>query len=262
MNLTKVFFTIILATILISCGKSEKKMAAEKFQIANNLYEMGDTIEALKQLEVIQTNYKGALQSYDKANKLKKKIYADVFYRKQDEMDSLNVQLERLELKFIQEKTQFDRYTQYIHKRQQHKRRWNKSFIQVHLDERGDLYISSNYYGAEWLNHTGLRVYDNDIQAKTEKIATDNVLNHHSDFLETKWEKVSFRDGKDNGVMEFIAQNAERNLKAVFLGSRYYYIVLEEYDKQAVIDALALSKILKQKIKLSHEIKALQSEVG
>jgi hypothetical protein len=69
-------------------------------------------------------------------------------------------------------------------------------------------------------------------------------------------------NGKDNGVIQFIADNAERNLKAVFLGQRMYFIVLEQFDKQAVKDALALSNALKLKLQLEKEIKNLQAKVG
>jgi len=262
MILTRLFFIVALASLLFSCGKSEKELAAERLVLAENIYQKGDTTQALQHLDTIRMKYKEAIQTLAKADQFRKKIYGDLFYKKQDEMDTLKVQLEKLESKFVKEKTDFDRYTQYIHKRQQFERRWNKSFIQIHLDERGELYISSNYYGDQWLEHTGLRVYDQDIQAKTEKIGLDNVLNHRSDFMDTKWEKVSYRDGADNGVIEFIAEHADRNLKAVFLGSRYYYIILEEYDKQAMKDALALSKLLKQKAKLEQEIQSLQSKVG
>ena len=243
MNLSRIFFIVLIAALLFSCGKSEKELAADRLALAKNAYQKGDTTLALQQLDTIQLKYRGAIQTLDEADQFKKKIYGDLFYQKQDEMDSLKVKLEKLEAKFVKEKTDFDRYTQYVHKRQQFERRWDKSFIQIHLDERGEL-------------------YDQDLQAKTEKVDLDNVLNHRSDFMETKWEKVSYRDGADNGVIEFIAEHADRNLKAVFLGSRYYYIILEEYDKQAVKDALALSKLLKQKAKLGQEIQSLQSKVG
>jgi hypothetical protein len=131
----------------------------------------------------------------------------------------------------------------------------------VHLDERGELYLSSNYHGENWLNHTGLRVYDQGDDAKTETIPLDDVNNHRSDFMEAKWEKVSYRNGKDNGAIEFIANNAERRLKAVFLGKEYYYIILETYDKQAVKDALALSKTIKRTIILEAEIQTLQGKL-
>ena len=256
------FFIMMIAAMLVSCGKSEKQLAAEKYSLAQSLYEMGDTMQALQQLDTIQKTYKEAVRTIADAGQLKKRIYGELLYKAEDEMDSLQVTLAELEKKFIKEKTEFDRYTQYIHKSQEFKRRWNKSFIQIYLDERGELYITSNYYGDQWLEHTGLRVYDGDLQAKTEKVALDSPLSHRSDFLDTKWEKVTYRDGADNGVIEFIAENADKNLKAVFLGSRYYYIVLESFDKQAMADALALSKVLKRKARLEHEIKSLKSKIA
>ena len=135
------------------------------------------------------------------------------------------------------------------------------AIFQVHLDERGEIYISSNYYGKEWLDHVALRVYDQGNDAKTDTVPLNDVNNHHSDFMDTKWEKVSYRNGKDNGVIEFIAKNADRRLKAVFLGKRYYYIILESYDKEAVKDALVLSKAIKLRIKLESEIKGLQAKI-
>lgn len=262
MRTFQIFTLAIVILFLFGSCHSEKKQAAQRMTLVETIYQQGDTVNALAHLDSIRKLYPGAIQEVVKADQQKKNIYADILYRKQDEHDSLMVKVNKLEQKFDKEKTEFDRYTQYIHKRQNFKRRWNKSFIQLHLDERGELYISSNYYGEKWLKHTGLRVYDNEIQAKTEKIPLDDVNNHRSDFMDYVWEKVSYRNGKDNGVIEFIAQHADRKLKAVFLGDRYYYIWLEEYDKQAAIDALALSKLLKKKIQLEKEIKSLQSKVG
>jgi hypothetical protein len=90
----------------------------------------------------------------------------------------------------------------------------------------------------------------------------DDPNNHRSDFMGLHWEKVSYTKGRDNGVIQFIADNADRNLKAVFLGQRMYYIVLEKFDKQAVKDALDLSNAIKLRSKLEKEIKELQSKVN
>ncbi|HKJ41755.1 MAG TPA: hypothetical protein VKA27_06645 [Sunxiuqinia sp.] len=261
MNLTKVFSVIVLFTVLVSCGKSDKQQAAERLQLAQKVYAQGDTTQALQQLDTLKMRYKDVIKTEIEAKKFTQKIYSEILYNKQAEMDSLKLKIAKLEKNFIKEKTQFDLDTQMIYKRQQFKNRWNKSFIQVHLDEKGNLYISSNYFGDKWLNHTGIRVYDDTLQAKTKKVPLNNVLNHHSDFMNTKWEKVTYRNGDENGVIQFIADHAKRNLKAVFLGSRYYYIILESYDKRAMVEALELSKALKQKIKLQKEIDSLQAKV-
>ena len=73
--------------------------------------------------------------------------------------------------------------------------------------------------------------------------------------------KSNLQKRKDNGVIEFIANNTNRNLKAVFLGKGQNYIILEEFDKTAVKDALALSQAIKSKSELEKEIQVLQKKL-
>lgn len=251
-----------MAMVLIACGPSDEEKARAKLNLAKIILLKQDTSNALIQLDSISVLYPKAIYSVNAAKNLITEINFSVMQRKEAALDTLKIRIEDLEKSFVKEKTEFDRYTQYIHKRQTFKRAWARSYIQVHLNERGDLYLSSNYHGKKWLNHTGLRVYDSGDEAKTDSVPVGNAYNHHSDFIDDKWEKVSYRNGKDNGVIEFIAKNADRRLKAVFLGKEYYYIILETYDKEAVKDALALSKAIKNKTKLEAEVKSLQKKLS
>lgn len=247
--------------MLIGCGPNDEEKARVKLNQAKTLLAKNDTTGALLHLDSIPKLYPEAMYSANAAKNLRNEISFSLLERKEANLDSTIAKIAELEKSFVKEKTEFDRYTQYIHKRQTFKRAWDRSYIQVHLDERGEIYLSSNYHGENWLDHTGLRVYDSGDDAKTEKIPIGDVNNHRSDFMEAKWEKVSYRNGKDNGVIEFIANNVDRRLKAVFLGNEYYYIILETYDKEAVRDALALSKAIKKKKKLEAEIKNLQGKL-
>lgn len=262
MKYTSQIAVFLLLFLAVSCGSSEEEKARVKLEFGRSLLADRDTSGALIHLDSIAALYPKAVYSVNAAKNLISEIRFEILHRKEAELDSLNSQIAKLEQPFEKEKTEFDRYTQYIHKRQTLQRAWNRSYIQVHLDERGELYISSNYFGENWLNHTGLRVYDSGDDAKTDTIALTDPNNHRSDFMELRWEKVSYRNGKDNGVIEFIAQNADRQLKAVFLGSQQYYIILETYDKQAVIDALALSNAIKKRSMLEAEIKEIKEEAG
>jgi hypothetical protein len=253
---------LLIVAITSSCGPSEEERARTKLQHAQSLLARNDTARALLQLDSIPRLYPKAEYALNAAKNLKQEVQFDLLHRKEALLDSLKLKIARLEKPFDKEKTEFDRYVQYIHKRQTFARAWNRSFIQVHLDERGEIYLSSNYHGKNWLNHTALRVYDQGDDARTEEIPVGSVDNHRSDFMEARWEKVSYRNGRDNGVMEFIASHAQRNLKAVFLGKEHQYIILESYDKQAVIDALALSKAIKEKRKTEAEIQALQKQLN
>lgn len=262
MKISVQYFAILLTIFVVACGPSDEDKAKAKLDYAKNLLLKNDTTSAINQLDSIPRLYPEAVYSANAAKNLLKDVRFELMERKQTELDTLKVQITELEKSFVKEKTEFDRYTQYIHKRQTFKRAWDRSYIQVHLDERGELYLSSNYHGENWLDHTGLRVYDSGDDAKTEKIEIGTVDNHRSDFMEAKWEKVSYRNGKDNGVIEFIANNTHRNLKAVFLGKEYYYILLESYDMEAVRDALALSKALKRSKQMDAEIKSLKKKLN
>jgi hypothetical protein len=252
---------ILFSVLIISCGKSYKERATEKLSMAVNICAKGDSVSALQHLDSIPVLFPEAFETVEKAKEISKKINSEILYRKQDQFDLATQKFSHLEQLFDKEKGEYDRHAQYVPKIQNFERRWNKSFIQLHLDERGELYISSNYSGEQGLNHVGLRVYDGVFQAKTDSIPLDDPNNHRSEFMNTYWEKVSYTQGKDNGVIQFIADHADRNLKAVFLGQRMYFIVLEQFDKQAVKDALALSNALKLRAKLEKEIKELQAKV-
>jgi hypothetical protein len=205
--------------------------------------------------------YPKAPYSLNAAKNMMTEINFELLHRKETALDTIKALIAQLENSFVKEKTEFDRFTKYIHKRQTLQGSLIRSFIQIHLDERGDLFLSSNYHGKSSINHYGLRVYDADISAKTDSIPVGDSNNHQSDFMEYKWEKVSYRNGKDNGVIEFIANHADRKLKAVFLGKGQFYIILEEFDKKAVKDAVALSKAIKSKSELEKEIQILQKKL-
>lgn len=262
MKIQTYFSVLLIVLIFIACGPSDEDKARAKINLAKSLLEKNDTIAALRNLDSIPKLYPEAVYALNAAKNLETEVNFDLLHREEAELDSLKVKISELEKPFQKEKTEFDRYTQYIHKRQNFERAWDRSYIKVHLDERGEIYLSSNYHGEKWLNHTALRVYDQGDDAKTEEIPIGSVDNHRSEFMDSVWEKVSYRDGKDNGVMEFIAKNVDRRLKAVFLGDEYYYIILETYDKDAVKSALELSKALKKRNRLEKEINRLQSTLN
>ncbi len=256
------FIVLFVAVFFVACGPSEEDKARAKMNYAKTLLEKQDTLQALQQLDSIALLFPNAKYTANAAKNLIGEINYELLKKNEAALDSTQAQINRLENLFEKQKTEFDRFTQYIPKKQSIQGSLIRSFIQVHLDERGDLYLSSNYHGKGSINHYGLRVYDGDISAKTDSIPVGDADNHQSDFMEYKWEKVSYRNGKDNGVVEFIANNTDRKLKAVFLGRGQNYIILEDFDKTAVKDALALSKAIKSKIALEKDIRDFKKKLN
>lgn len=259
----KIHYIILaaLALFLVACGPSQRELAVLHINKAKQIIALGDTLGAVESLDSIKILYPKAEMQIGVARNINNELYSQLANKLKLESirnDSLIVSLEK---KFVKEKTEFDKYMQYIPKRQTLKRSWDRSFLQVHLDERGEIYLSSNYMGKEWLKHTGIRVYDGKLQAKSEKIELEDPLNHQSDFLDYKWEKISYMNGKADSVINFIAANPDLDLKCVFLGKRYYYILLENYDIQSIVDALALSKAIVRKKQISMDIKKYESRI-
>lgn len=250
------FVPVLLSLLLLfSCGPSQREMAVRQISQSQMMLEQGDTLSAIGQLDSVHIKYPKAEVQHSVSRKLIADLYQQLIDSRQLQLIRSDSLISRLESDFIKEKTEFDSYTQYRHKRQSLNRSWDRSFLQVHLDERGEIYLSSNYMGDEWLEHTGIRVYDGKLQAKSEKIPLEDPLNHRSDFLDYKWEKVSYMNGKADSVIQFIATHQDLDLKCVFLGKRYYYILLEDFDIEAVTKALRLSQAIKTQKQIQDEIK-------
>jgi len=240
--------------LLWSCGPSQRELAVQKINTAKNVLATGDTLAALAIIDSVKILFPEAKVQIGVADNIRKVTLQQMIDQRKLQLIKLDSVIFELEKNFVKEKTEFDMYWQYNHKQQTLNRSWDRSFLQVHLDERGVMYLSSNYMGKEWLNHTGIRVYDGQLQAKSERVPVGDALNHRSDFMDYKWERVSYMDGKADSVIHFIANNSNLNLKCVFLGARYYYILLEKFDVEAVVDALKLSEAIKKRESLDAEI--------
>jgi hypothetical protein len=236
--------------LFFSCGPSQREKAVQQINLAKQSIISGDTLRAIEQLDSVGVKYpKASVQQVVAAN-MTQELYRQLIENHKRALMLADSAIGVLETKFIKEKTANDRYFQYLPKRHSFDRTWNRSFIQVNLDERGELFLSSNYMGKEWLNHTSIRVYDGLLQAKTENVEMDDPLNHRSEFLDYKWERVTYMQGKSDSVIHFIAAHRELKLKCVFLGKKHHYILLEQYDIDSVVDALELSVAIKNRNQL------------
>ncbi|MBN2262214.1 MAG: hypothetical protein JW735_04835 [Prolixibacteraceae bacterium] len=247
-------FLVFIVLLLWSCGHSQRELAVQKINTAKNVLATGDTLAALAIIDSVKILFPEAKVQIGVADNIRKVTLQQMIDQRKLQLIKLDSVIFELEKNFVKEKTEFDMYWQYNHKKQTLNRSWDRSFLQVHLDERGVMHLSSNYMGKEWLSHTGIRVYDGELQSKSERVPVGDALNHRSDFMDYKWERVSYMDGKADSVIHFIANNSSLNLKCVFLGARYYYILLEKFDVEAVVDALKLSEAIKKRKSIELEI--------
>ena len=119
------------------------------------------------------------------------------------------------------ESEEYGAKTLLIHKRQRPENSFNRSYISAQLNTEGEFFISSRYVGEEHIYHKQIKVYDKESKILSEEIEKDDFQNRHFDDGEFKWEVVQYKDGKDNGVVDFIASNVDKPLKVEFIGKKH-----------------------------------------
>jgi len=252
---------LIIQTIVLACGPSQPQLAVKKIAVAEALLLKGDTTNTLLHLDSISGLYPKALSEARTALQISNRIYVSMLMLQRENLSKANVMIDSLIREFSPEKGEFDKYTNYIHNRHATSKTWSRSFVQVYLNEKGDLTLTSNYYGGQWLNHTSLLAEGEGLSAKTDSVPIDNVNNHHSEFSGSKWEKVTYHGEKAEKVIEMIAANTDKKLKAVFKGKSSYIIWLEEPDKKGIKAAYDLSEAIKVKIASGKAISSLEKKV-
>ncbi len=248
-------FSITL--IVVSCKPSQRELAVIKTNEAQKYLDSGDTLKALSILDSLPVLYPKAKFQIDVSKNIKDEIYRQLIDKKKEQLNNINNSITELEPKFLKEKTEFDLYTQYIPLEQVKIRSRNATYLQVNLDERGELFLSSNYYGKAWANHYSVKVYDGSISAETPKVSSDSHLRTTNSFLDYKWEKVSYTEGSSNDVIKFIIENKDKQLKCAF---NSYIIFLDKSNIEAIINSYNLSLAIKKVSSLKEEIKLLEKK--
>lgn len=144
----------------------------------------------------------------------------------------------------------------FTHRRQLPANSFNRTFIKAHLNEQGDFFISSRYHGQKWIDHQQIRAYYRDKSVLSQVVPADGVNNRRFENSPDKWEVINFRDGLDNGIIDFIASNWQLPIRIQFIGQEHHFIILEQFDREAIRDGYELSFIFRdiQKIKEEKEI--------
>ncbi|MGQ1891289.1 hypothetical protein ACT29H_12690 [Thermophagus sp. OGC60D27] len=254
MNIRNVALFLMIG--LISCGPSRKKIVSEKLDEVILLRDNGRFNLAKLKLDTIINDFNDLTEEVAFAMRMLDEIKLMEQHRNLEYLDSMIVEkekeLEPLLKNFIRSE---DYGTQpiLIHKRQKPENSYNRTFLRAHLDTNGEFYISSRYYGSSWIMHNQIKVYNAGESVTSELVPEDGYLNRRFEDGPSKWEIVSYKDGADNGIINFIASNVDKPLKVQFIGKKYYYIVLEKYDKEAIRDGYETSFVLRELTGLRNE---------
>ncbi len=244
---------------IISCISTEEKAAREKFDYARSLIEASDYEAAKIQLDSIEILFPQQYAILNKSRPINDMISLSILETKVDELktqlDSLSPKLKGLKKNFNYSPGVHNRPGKYEYKRQTPNNSHQRSYLKVHLNDYGEYYLSSNYYGKFWLSHTYVRVYDKDLLLETERVPVSDPDNVKFEDGENLWEEVTYKNNRGNGIIDFIIQHFDLRLKVRFSGKKHHYIVMETFDKQAVKEAYDLALVLTEIHELRTQIK-------
>ncbi len=256
------FISILLSlTLFISCGekKTPKQLAGEHLSKAQHLLQEENFTDAKLQIDSIKALYPNQKEAINKGIVLLNTVELEEQRKSLLYLDSVmnarSEQFESLKKQFVLTEGSMARNSgRYVHKRQQVKNSYHRSFIKAYLDEAGTFYITSKYAGNAYLFHNSIKVYNEGLFAETNVVPEDGVENRRYEDGGMKWETVNYRNGADNGVVSFIINNVDKPLKVQFKGKKYHYIVMEKFDKEAVRDAYLLSQLLLENNRLKTDV--------
>lgn len=261
----RLLITSLIILIMISCGPSREELAREKYQLAESLFNAKQFNDAKLFIDSITDGYSDQIEYVTRA----KDLLRTITIREQEEnlvfLDSLlNAKKAELKplMKNFRESNEYGHQTFLIHKRQKPENSYNRVYLRAYLNTEGDFYIASQYVGANRIYHNQIKVYNKGKEALSEVVPEDGLNNRFFEDGGNKWEVVKYRDGKDNGVIDFIASNWEQPLKVQFIGKKYYYILMEKFDKEAIRDGYEISFVLKDIARIKEERAKVKKELA
>lgn len=239
-----------LLITLISCGPSDKESANGLLNSAKELYKANDLSGSKYLIDSLEKSYPEEIEAIADGRRLLWQVEIDEQQNSIEFYDSILV-LQRakvmaLSKDFIYKEGPLPGHPgEYTHKRQQISNSYDRVFLKAHVQDDGVFCVSSRYHGKSYIKHNSVRVYNKGVSMQTLKVPLDNVKNRRFDDGSEKWEIVRYYDDAENGIINFIADNINKPLKVVFLGEKYHYIVMEKFDKEAIVKGAELASVLK-----------------
>ena len=264
-TLSFLLYSLLIISLSVSCTSVAEKKAQSDFLQADALvtsHELSAALQLLDSMSIWNKEDFGIVgEALKRKNKIAPDYHKEVIQNSEVLLKGLEPQVVSLSKDFLFYPGESGQPGTYEHKRQTVETSWNRTFVKIGLNENGDIWLISHYYGQSWIDHTSLRVYDKENYILTDTIALGHEWNRKVENLKDRWETIEFREGSDAGAIAFIADNYQKSVKVRFTGKTFQYIVLENFDKDAIRKGWELAQVLKERSGLRKDILLHQSEL-
>lgn len=165
-------------------------------------------------------------------------------------------ELDDLKKGFVFEKdSAYDETGNYIWKSMTIEQNVERSYIRCGVNEAGEMYMASVYFGSRPIEHTGLKFSTKDgTFAETPAIPYDGGVNYRFKDLGNTTEVVTYKGENCKTIANFVSiVDAKERIKAEYTGGKSFSLTLTDTDKKAIKATYELALVLS-------DITALQKE--
>ena len=242
----KIGLSAILAlSLLAGCGDGGEKEAQVRLQKAEAALQQDNFSEAKLQIDSIKMLHPKAFEARKQGIKLMQQVDLKEQRKTLVYLDSMMVvkqaQLDSIKGRFVFEKdTAYQDIGNWFYPTQVVEKNVGRSFLRAHVNELGEMSLTSIYCAGGTLNHTSVKVSVGDTFAETPMTKDSYTTTD----LGRTIEKADYKLGEDGGVAGFIVANADKNIQLTFIGDKTWRTAMQKTDRQAFVELTDLARIL------------------
>lgn len=258
---------MLLAVIgFCSCGNQEKE-AKERLENARTLYENNDFPAAKNEIDSIRALYPKEYKVLKESLNLMRMVEQKEAERTIAYCDSLMPirisEIETLRKDFVFEKDSvYEEIGTFIWKQQTIERNVKRCYIRCGVNELGEMYLASVYYGASPINHTSIKLSTPEgLSAQTAVIPYDGGVNYRFKDDGATTEVVTYKGEAGLDAINLIYNNAKERIKVEFTGGKPYIIYMADADKKALVATFNLGAVLSDIQHMTTEINKAQKRL-
>lgn len=244
-----VFIGLTSMLLFAGCGK-EAKEAQQRLDHVKELIQENKLEAAKNQIDSLRLLYPKRVEVLRESLALMRQVDIQMSERNIAFIDSLlpikEHQRDSMMVNFKLEKdTLYQEIGNYVHKNQTIERNVQRSYIRSGVNEEGEMYLGSVFFGSGKLNHTGLEVSTKDNNsAETAMIPYDGGRNYRFTDLGNTSEIVTYKGSECESVVKFIFDYQKEQIKATYLGGKSYVIHIANNDKKAIAETYEFATVL------------------
>lgn len=247
-----------LAVVLAGCSQTEKEAQA-RLEKAKTMYGQNELAAAKNELDSIRILYPKEYKVLKEGLTLMRQVELKEAERNIAFCDSLlpvkEAEALEMEKNFVLEKdTAYNELGNFVWKQQTIERNVQRCYIRSGVNEKGEIYLASVYFGGRPIDHTGIKLStSNGEYAETPAIPYDGGLNYHFKDLGNTTEVVTYQGEKCENAVKFIYANPKERIKIEYTGGKPYIIYLADADKKAIAATFDLAVVLSDIEKMKKE---------